>query len=1499
MKKRIVMLTTLLVGLNFVFGGVATYAEDEILAKNLGKYVDGYKSDLIEEQLYDVEEVIIEDNEKTVDLEIDTKDDLDIAGASTSWAPIGSGVTDGVHWEVDSERNLTLTGTQTSENPFNFHYTDGGSLHPLIWKDVNNVYVNYKPNKSCKDLFAYNNIRGNITFGSNFDTSSVTDMSGMFSGLNITSLSIPDSIDTSNVTDMSYMFKDCLDLTSLEFGSGFNTSRVTNMEGMFHGCSIIKSFDLSKFNTENVESMKDMFSTCNELQTLDLSSFNTSKVTDMSYMFNQCNKLETLNLGNNFDTSSVTDLSGTFMACSSLTKLDLKNKFDTSNVTTFNSTFCGLRSVKNLDLGENFNTEKSIYFLQMFRDCTSLESVNLGNKFNTSKGLDFFCMFYDDAKLKSLNLGDNFDMSNGYQFQAMFYGCTQLKTIANPMKFNITTGPVKYKNKNNNYEPWTVLGMFGGCKSLESLDLSEMDLTYMEKDFIDNIYNPMFSADTNLKYIKTPKKIGRYYPALARTLYENGDRAKPHTRLDIENTELYVDEAFVLSIDTSNVVCDIIGRGRGCVSFTLQDAGKVLKNQKIKYYFIHNGVNSVNTKTSVQEATSDRDGIITIWTNGFSENRTNATIVEKWEAHLYKDGDDEANELDIHPVLNVNVHPIAFTQEWNLNSQASISGSVGEKAGLTFGPLELEAKAAEASISGEAGNKFGIIRDYNSGKNDIYLYQEMGAKAGLAGSIGPDVKAKIGYNYEATLGKANAGVGLGATRKIGQSVPDYDPEHPTKDQMLTIGGFLFTANALGQNNISLFSLGRRVLTEVVLKDKFYEDAGVGTNLTVKGGVNIGNLEIYKGEANEGGGVDKTTILEGSIEKLEYNSVYEAMYETNKNTSNKIKSMKKTSSLDFGMGNITNNITGSSGSIFAKSLFPKNYSLSTDSKELTVKELTGLGLVNKERDEGNLFNIDSAFLKHSVEENDVVHYSEANANKLTAKNRPLEKFVKGNSFFFLDSAMMNFNEGLIHSGVKADYYREKEDKNVFCIPLKLGLMLGLGLDFDVSTAGTSSLTSVKQSGIYTYIDNSEDESAEFDYDGYAVSTAVNDNEEMIAAKKMSIVKLIESPVNYFKEETDSPKYKAETRGSIFDGIADGFCRVWSTIDKGVDLVREIIITVVKDENYNASHGGHGTFGMVGGANGDSVPFSYRVEVDKQSEGLVGAANDMPSTAVTLGCAYNIAMMEDGGYLAGFEDSPINIALEYSDEMLSEAGANEADERTIKIYRYVSENCCYRSVESTIDVDNNIVTAKNITKAGQYILAIPEIGRNGGGSGSGTDDNSGTDADLEGDNNLNNKEDQAEKVENELAVKQKLQFSSAMFNTTKKIAKYEVSNKSVASINKKGLLKAKKSGTVTVTAFEQTGKKSYAPVGTYEIVIKQPSVKPINASAAGQKFSVSDYLSNAPQVSKYEIKAGKSPVAKVDPKTGEVIILGKGKTKLTLYFGEGKNASKYTVKIFAKF
>ena len=82
---------------------------------------------------------------------------------------------------------------------------------------------------------------------------------------------------------MSNLFFDTYKLTNIDV-SGFDTSNVTDMSGMFKYCSIT-SIDVSRFNTTKVTDMSSMFEGCDDLTSLDLSSFDTSNVKDMSEMF--------------------------------------------------------------------------------------------------------------------------------------------------------------------------------------------------------------------------------------------------------------------------------------------------------------------------------------------------------------------------------------------------------------------------------------------------------------------------------------------------------------------------------------------------------------------------------------------------------------------------------------------------------------------------------------------------------------------------------------------------------------------------------------------------------------------------------------------------------------------------------------------------------------------------------------------------------------------------------------------------------------------------------------------------------------------------------------------------------------------------------------------------------------------------------------------------------------------------------------------------------------
>ena len=231
-------------------------------------------------------------------------------------------------------------------------------------------------------------------------------------------------------------------LTQINFNSNFNTSNVTSMKGMFSRCSSLTSLDLSSFNTSNVTNMWSMFGYCSSLTSLDLSKFNTSNVTDMRFMFGGCSSLTNLDLSS-FNTSEITSMLCMFRGCSSLTSLDL-NSFNTINVTNMVAMFSMCSSLTALDL-RNFNTSKVIYFHNsyyegMFYGCSSLTSLDLSS-FNTLSAIDMSGMFYGCSSLITLDLS-NFNTSSVTNMSNMFYGCEKLQTEINIMN----TGTTDYSN---------------------------------------------------------------------------------------------------------------------------------------------------------------------------------------------------------------------------------------------------------------------------------------------------------------------------------------------------------------------------------------------------------------------------------------------------------------------------------------------------------------------------------------------------------------------------------------------------------------------------------------------------------------------------------------------------------------------------------------------------------------------------------------------------------------------------------------------------------------------------------------------------------------------------------------------------------------------------------------------------------------------------------------------------------------------------------------------
>ncbi|MDR1017558.1 MAG: DUF285 domain-containing protein [Lachnospiraceae bacterium] len=263
---------------------------------------------------------------------------------------------------------------------------------------------------------------------SSFNTSNVIDMSYMFSSTgnfgDMENLNIS-TFDTSNVTNMEKMFYG-IPVTSLDV-SGFNTARVTNMTSMFDGCGFITSLVVSDFNTSQVTDMSGMFDGCQGLTSLDLSNFNTARVTNMSTMFSSCKALTSLNLSS-FNTEQVTNMSEMFSNCIGLTSLNLSS-FNTAHVIDMSSMFNKCSGFTSLDLS-SFDTSYVANMSGMFSSCKGFASLDLSN-FNTIHVTDMSNMFSSCINLISLNL-ENFSTRSDTNVDYMF---SQTDTA----KENITT----------------------------------------------------------------------------------------------------------------------------------------------------------------------------------------------------------------------------------------------------------------------------------------------------------------------------------------------------------------------------------------------------------------------------------------------------------------------------------------------------------------------------------------------------------------------------------------------------------------------------------------------------------------------------------------------------------------------------------------------------------------------------------------------------------------------------------------------------------------------------------------------------------------------------------------------------------------------------------------------------------------------------------------------------------------------------------------------------
>ncbi len=154
--------------------------------------------------------------------------------------------------------------------------------------------------------------------------------------------------------------------------------------------------------------------------------------------------------------------------------------------------------------------------------------------------------------------------------------------------------------------------------------------------------------------------------------------------------------------------------------------------------------------------------------------------------------------------------------------------------------------------------------------------------------------------------------------------------------------------------------------------------------------------------------------------------------------------------------------------------------------------------------------------------------------------------------------------------------------------------------------------------------------------------------------------------------------------------------------------------------------------------------------------------------------------------------------------------------------------------------------------------------------------------------------APQIEEVLAKGQKIEVSK--YFTTGNIGKYTVNNKKIASVSRKGLLKGKSSGEVTVEAYVKNG-KTWEKKESHLFKVEEPRLSNMTFTKIGEVADINTYLTGISELRPSMYESKKPEVAQID-KEGKITIKSAGTTKITVYFGSGKNARKLKAKLTVK-
>lgn len=408
-----------------------------------------------------------ENNDFNVDSNVNPSTEVGNFTSTTASGKLGD-----VDWEITADGVLHIKGGQLPANA-------DASPFSKYAANIKNVSFDAKTIANAESASLFSGLKNleNIVNPENFDTSNVTDMSGMFANTGLKDLSQVGKLNVNNVTKMDSMFLNT-PITDLTPISNWNVSKIKSTNGMFSGSKITSVKPLASWDTSSLESANEMFSSTGITSLDGLQNWKTDNLKDISVMFYNT-KVSDLTPISNWNVSKVSGMTGTF-AGTEVSDLTPLSKWDTNAATNMSNMFThtkvsdvtpisnwntanvtemyGMLSNTNLKkvTGLNWDLGNVQDISGFLSDNKGLENVDLSSVKNASNMTDISEMFSNDPALENVDLS-SFDTNKVDTSDDFFTGDNSLNSInfGDNFKLNSTTIdlPVKEPGKN-----WTSVG---------------------------------------------------------------------------------------------------------------------------------------------------------------------------------------------------------------------------------------------------------------------------------------------------------------------------------------------------------------------------------------------------------------------------------------------------------------------------------------------------------------------------------------------------------------------------------------------------------------------------------------------------------------------------------------------------------------------------------------------------------------------------------------------------------------------------------------------------------------------------------------------------------------------------------------------------------------------------------------------------------------------------------------------------------------------------------